>query len=316
MSSDNVAFAQRIRQKPVVTKMQMSEVMPKDAHGHTYVRVEKRLVPLMPVGTNIPPGAPGMAAAAPSGFTATGTPATIDHTSAQTPVKDQRDRPTCVSFALVAALEALIKRGGQEIDLAEQYAYWLFMSSQGKTQCDDGPYTVQAAVCLHQAGICTEALCPYQEIAQVTADCTAGPSAAARQQATCGLGSFTSLFNHGLSGWSIGNTDLLESLLAQGLDIVVGFEGIFGLTNQGILDIFVDDQGNPWPAQAAHTMLAVGYTRDLVNPYFLFKNSWLDSIGNGYMKVSYDYLRHYATCGVIPYQVRTDMPINNNSGNG
>ena len=317
MSIDSAAFTQRIHAKPVATAAQIKNAMPTDELGRTCVRVGKRLVPLMPLGINQPP-AGAKAAAAPSGLASTGKPAIVDHTLDQTPVKDQGDRPTCVSFALLAALEALFARshGGKEINLSEQYAHWLCMSSQGKTQCDSGPYTVQAAVCLHQAGVCEEALAPYQDIAEVTANCAAPPSDTARHQAIYGLGSFASLFHHGLSGWSIGNTDQLETLLAQDLDIAVGFEGIFGLTDpdSGILDIFADGQGNPWPAQAAHTMLAVGYHRDPLNPYFLFKNSWLDLTGDGYMKVSYDYLRQYATCGVVPYQVRTDMPINGSNG--
>jgi papain like protease len=318
MSTDSAAFAQRLHAKPVATAAQIKNAMPTDEFGRTSVRVGKKLVPLMPVGTNLPPAGVKMAAA-PSGLVSTGKPATVDHTLDQTPVKNQGDRPTCVSFALLAALEALfLRKGGKEINLSEQYAHWLCMSSQGKTQCDSGPYTVQAAACLHHAGVCEESLSPYQDIAEVTANCADTPSAKARHKAIYGLGSYSSLFKHGLSGWSIGNTDQLETLLAQDLDIVVGFEGIFGLTDpdSGILDIFLDGQGNPWPAQAAHTMLAVGYYRDPLNPYFLFKNSWLDPTGDGYMKVSYDYLRQYATCGVVPHQIRTDMPVNGSANNG
>jgi hypothetical protein len=309
MSITPASFVQRVLQKLVATPAQINDAMPTDRHGLPSVKVGNRLVPLMPVGINRPPAGSGIAAAPPSGLTTSGAPANVDHTFDQTPAKDQAARSTCVSFALVAAIEALIKRGhGLEIDLSEQYAYWLFMSGQGKSPCDPGPYTVQAATVLHQAGICEESLCPYQ-------DCTVVPSDAARQQATFGLGTFTSLFNHGLSGWSICNTDLLESLLAQDLDIVVGFEGIFGLYDpSGILDIFVDGQGNPWPAKAGHTMLAVGYVRDPANPYFLFKNSWPDPATGSSMKVSYDYLRQYATCGVVPHQVRKDMPLGGAGG--
>jgi hypothetical protein len=317
-------FAERIRQKHTADYATMSALMPTDARGRPSVRVAgNRLVPLMPLGASAPPAGAPATAAAPAGLTTTTTTRNaVDHTLEQTPVKDQGDRPTCVAFALLAALEALVKRR-QRVDtsLSEQYAHWLFMSSQGQSQCSAGISTVQAAVYLHQAGVCTRAYSPYQTEAQVMAACSAGPSAAARQHATFGLGTFTSLLRHGLGGSSIRNTDLLESLLAQDLDVVVGFEGIFGLTDQrtGALDVFLDSSGKPWPARAGHSMLAVGYTRDPTNPYFLFKNSWLVAGGSGYMKVSYDYLRQYATCGVIPHQVRTNMPINGHGiggGNG
>lgn len=317
MPMTEAEFAQRIQQKPMATQEQIEAAMPYDARGRRGVKVGGRLVPLMPTAASQPAVAPG-AAAVPVGLPANALPPAVDHTGAQTPVKDQGDRPTCVSFAFLAAMEALVKRGqnGREINLSEQYAHWLFMSSQGKTQCEASPFTVQAAHCLQQAGVCEDVLCPYLSAAQVAAACTAPPSAAAHQQATYGLGSSTPLFNRSLAGKSLGNTDYLESMLADDLDVVVGFEGIFGLTDPltGALDIFRDGSGNPWPAQAGHAMLAVGYTRDPVNPYFVFKNSWLDSAGDGYMKVSYDYLRQYATCGVIPYQVRTDMPVNGNGG--
>jgi|ERR1700681_2600555 len=315
MSMTSEDFSLRIKQKPVATLAEIVAAMPPDERGRTTVRVGQTLVPLMPLGINRPPDG-GEMANAPAGLASTGTPANVDHRVDQTPAKSQGDRPTCVSFALLAALEALIKRSQKrELDLSEHFTHWLFMSSQKKTQCETGPYTVQAAMVLHRAGVCLEALCPYQSLSQVAADCGAVPSSDARQHATFGLGSFTSLFNHGLTGWSVGNIDLLESLLAQDVDVVVGFEAIFGLfTEDGVLDIFTDDAGNPWPARAGHTMLAVGYMRDPANPYFLFKNSWLDPTGNGYMKVSYDFVRHYATCGVVPRQVRSDMPAQ--AGNG
>jgi hypothetical protein len=317
MPMTDAEFRQRIEKKPICSQERLDQSMPIDPRGRKSVRVGNRLVPLMPldaVRTAAAPKAPVLAPLA-----GAGPPAAVDHTKMQTAVKDQRDRPTCVSFALLAALEALLKRrqAGPDINLSEQYSHWLLMASEGKTQCDSGPPTLQAAARLQQAGVCVTDLCSYQNAAAVAAaGCTAPPSPAAQQHAIYGLGSFTPLVNTGLSGTSLGNTDLLEMLLAQDLDVVVEFAGIFGLTTaEDVLDVFLDGNHKPWPAQAAHTMLAVGYTRDPHDPYFLFKNSWRDPGGNGYMKVSYDYLRTYATAGVVARQVRTDMPVNG-AGNG
>jgi len=317
MTMTREAFSSRIQQKPMASAAEIANAMPLDERGRPSVRVGQTLVPLMPLGINQPSEGIEMASA-PAGLASTGTPSSVDHRFDQTPVKSQGDRPTCVSFALLAALEALIKRNAkQEVDLSEHYAHWLFMSSLKRTQCDSGPYTIQAATVLHQSGVCLEAQCPYQGLAQVTADCSGAPSLDAQQHATYGLGSFTPLYDHGFTGWIVANTDLLESLLAQDVDVVIGFEGIFGLfTPDGILDVFVDGNGNPWPSRAGHTMLAVGYVRDPTNPYFLFKNSWVDPGGDGYMKVSYDFVRQYATCGVVPRQVRTDMLVNQGDNGG
>src|SRR5262245_30854037 len=49
----------------------------------------------------------------------------IDHLPNQTPIKDQEDRGTCVCFASLACLEAILKGNGNQVILSEQYANWL-----------------------------------------------------------------------------------------------------------------------------------------------------------------------------------------------
>jgi C1A family cysteine protease len=84
-------------------------------------------------------------------------PDEVDHRSTQTSIKDQGDRGTCVCFASLANLEAIVKaQSDEELDLSEQYANWLFMKQQGRGQCDDGLRTTLAARYLSAYGICEE----------------------------------------------------------------------------------------------------------------------------------------------------------------
>lgn len=49
-------------------------------------------------------------------------------------MKDQGRRPTCAAFAGVRAIETLVQGHGKEIDLSEQYFYWL-----SKPRCQSAP---------------------------------------------------------------------------------------------------------------------------------------------------------------------------------
>lgn len=49
-------------------------------------------------------------------------------------MKDQGRRPTCAAFAGVRAIETLIQGHGREVDLSEQYFYWL-----SKPRCQSSP---------------------------------------------------------------------------------------------------------------------------------------------------------------------------------
>ena len=72
-------------------------------------------------------------------------PSALDHLARQTPIRNQLDRGTCVCFASLAGIEAILKDREDEHDLSEQYANWLFMKNLGRDQCDDGLRTTRAA---------------------------------------------------------------------------------------------------------------------------------------------------------------------------
>jgi C1A family cysteine protease len=241
-------------------------------------------------------------------------PDAVDHRPDQTPIKDQEDRGTCVCFASLANLEAIIKKNtGNTLDLSEQYANWLYMKNESRNQCDDGLRTTLAARYLSQNGVCLENLNPYEDRTTVHTHCDAMPPATAQQNAIYGIGQYVLIDRLGLLGPSIANADYLENLLHAGYDIVFGTHVAWGLADaNNVFDIILDIYGNPQASRGGHAMLIVGYDRKPTTPipYFIVKNSWGSNQQgvSGYYYLSYDYIRTYAKYGYIVQQVRTDMP--------
>ena len=105
------------------------------------------------------------------------TPDVVDHRQNQTPIRDQIDRGTCVCFASLAGIESVLKRrSGNDVDLSEQYANWLFMAKQGRNQCDEGtPHDKLPPATLRQSGVCEEHHLPYEDKTRVNSHCNATP---------------------------------------------------------------------------------------------------------------------------------------------
>ncbi len=227
----------------------------------------------------------------------------IDHSPNQTPVKNQRDRLTCASFATVAAMEAILLAQGPETILSEQYACYV---ANGDECLDAAEIDVMAAA-LAQRPICVEALCQYQDRFAASRNCKQPPSPAAIQQAKYSIGSHQDIPNLGLAAPSVANTDYLESLLFQGNDIVVEIEAAIDLAGTGIQDVVLDPlNGGPLRTGRKHALLIVGYDRQGAPPYFISKNSYGTSLGHsGYYWFSYAYMATYAIRGVIVGSVQT-----------
>ncbi len=239
-----------------------------------------------------------------------GCPDKVDHRPTQTSIKDQGDRGTCVCFASLANLEAIVKtQSDEELDLSEQYANWLFMKQQGRDQCDDGLRTTLAARFLSAHGVCEEIYDPYEDLATVQTHCAADPSTAARGEAKYGIGRFALIDRLGFLGPSIANPDYLEALICHDRDIVFGTHVAWGLPDvNGVYDVRLDNYGNPQQSRGGHAMVIVGYDRSAPLPYFICKNSWGTGAGvGGFYYLSYDYVRTYAKYGYIVEQIRADM---------
>ena len=249
-------------------------------------------------------------------------PSTVDHRNNQTPIRDQKDRGTCVCFASLAALETLIKlQQNVELDLSEQFANWVFMAAQGVNQCNDGLRATLAARYLSVRGVCEESDLPYEDKTTVRAHCNSQPSQQAMDRARFGVGEFTIIDGPGLFGPSIKNTDFLESILsggndaAQARDIVFGTEVAWGKPDANhVFDVVRDAHGNPLQSVGGHAMLIVGYDKTPQIPFFIMKNSWGTEVKGepvgvgGYYYVSYDYVRTYGKYGYAVNSLRTDMP--------
>lgn len=241
-----------------------------------------------------------------------GCPAQVDRRSHQTSIKHQNDRGTCVAFASLANLEAILKaQGSPDIDLSEHYAYWLFMNFEGRDQCDDALRATLAARYLSMQGVCEEPDCPYEDMITVQKHCTSEPSARAKSNAKYGIEQYALIDRLGSFGPSIANPDYLEAILCNGFDVVFGTHVVWGNPDSdGVYDVLLDKYGNPQRSgNNGHAMLIIGYNRGASLPYFICKNSWGTEVGiDGYFYLSYDYIRTYAKYGYIARKIRVDMP--------
>lgn len=231
----------------------------------------------------------------------------VDHTSCQTPIRDQLDRNTCTAFASVAGLEAFEKcKKSATLDLSEQHAYHISMQNVASTcPADPGAMTYRTAAYLTSSHICNETQMMYTNHASLPASDAAHVPAACASAARYGFSDTQLILGTAFGGpadLNANNTAYLESLLKAGYDIVygqyvAGTDWSDGTAETGVIDVQTVG-GAPAPAYAGHAMLIIGYNRP--GQYFVFKNSWGPGTGHaGYLHISYDYIRTYGKYGYI-----------------
>jgi hypothetical protein len=238
----------------------------------------------------------------------------VNHTSGQSPIKNQGSRGTCSAFATVAGLEGLQKRanptqGFQDYSENDVFNAALTYVQQPCTQT--GGVHTWATVQSTVSGLCAESAFPYTS--------TCPPPSIPQACSSAANGRFGHVYSMGTAAHPVpaisttdpqrqaNNVALLESWLTTGKDVVFALDvagsdwSAGGKIDTGIIDVQVDSHGNPAPAVGAHAILLVGYHHpaDPNQPkYFIFKNSWGPTRGHdGYLWISYDYVQTYAWYG-------------------
>jgi hypothetical protein len=229
----------------------------------------------------------------------------VDHHSNQTAVRDQADRNTCVSFAAMAAIEAIYKkRDGVTKNLSENHAHNIFMQKEGSTcTANHGLQTWKAAGYLTTDRVCEESQSPY--VTTPSSSCATIQSACQNNRDHGHL-TYSTFFSpeFGGSGTNIAtNTNYLESLLDAGNDVVMGVyvaggDWFDGSAESGVVDVEITGSGDPSAPYGGHAMLMIGYSK--AGDYFIFKNSWGSAVGHsGYFHLTYEYLQTYAKYGYV-----------------
>jgi C1A family cysteine protease len=249
-------------------------------------------------------------------------PQVVDHRPQQTPVRDQQHRGTCVAFAACAELEAiLMSETKSSYDLCENLAYYWFMKEEQAEPCKDpGLATFKAAGYLQKHLVGDEADWPYvgKDPIDLTAEghCDKINNAPKIFHGKAGVGIDKFRLLPGASevkpdrSIDIRDTTTLERLLDEGQNIVFGT--IFAWSNSAakdVIDVKLGPSGQPIFGAGGHAMLIVGYRRLGIGqndrrPIFIVKNSWGADYGHdGYLYLTYDYIRTYARYGYTTTKV-------------
>jgi Papain family cysteine protease len=239
------------------------------------------------------------------------------------PAGDALMRDTCVSFALVAAIEARFSRDGRQIGLSEQYCNWMFMQAQSPalSWCCSGLRLIDGARLLLSNGICRREWCPYPAyisncernyVGPLFADCLEKPSSKALKDASYQIKQYFAIpgaRTDGVKKNTIADTDLLRRLVFMGYDIAVSVINAFAsITDVDRVNVASRDQvvapleGDRMALGHALLIVGYGYAETDKLAYFICKNcaGVNDPLNyKGYMRVSEEYLQTYARYGVF-----------------
>lgn len=260
----------------------------------------------------------------------------VDLTSWQTPLKNQGNRTTCISFAAMAALEARYRRTGLTLDLSEEFAVsmekmnWLHAAWHEIPTADarenqligtgGGGGCGYVFELQHWMRVPVETAMPYRSTEVVppqpwssshwqsqrntntwNLDPANLPRAALNQANYYSVASQVQIY-----GADSRNPAVIEAALRNGYEVV--------------WDFYVHPTGSTgsiwhapsFAAAGAHSMLIVGYDRRSTNPanhHFIVKNSWGATTNpGGYTHIGYDYLRSQGYQGAYITAVRTPGP--------
>jgi hypothetical protein len=274
-------------------------------------------------------------------------PTRVDLRSAQTRIKDQGARNTCITFSAVAALEAAYRRAGHgSLDLSEQFLNhmgkmnWLHPdwdeivaggedASESQVGVFGGGGGVGYVIGLSRGlKLVAESLMPYRTSEYTAAD---HPHLAyswddpfwktQRNQSDFNLDQrfLPRAALTASQAYSIRSARKLISAVST-----TAFENELAANREVVWDMIVANPSRttwtPCPEGSpdscilgAHSMLLVGYDRSSANPaehYFIAKNSWGGSMAraDGFTYLSYDYVRRYGIAAAVIDSVQPPAP--------
>jgi hypothetical protein len=232
-------------------------------------------------------------------------PGSVDLHDRMPPVRNQRNRGTCVAHASVAVREFLLGPQSTSADLSEQFLYWDCKRNDGSPN-DEGTWIRVAMSCLQEDGVCPEAVWPYKPDPVPGNEGQAPPPAGAAEQATTArIATGTQLQPRWVTQ--------LKQTLADGKPIAFAVP---------VYAYWVSDPARktgdirmPLGTDrklGGHAMCIVGYEDDQAVPgggFFKVRNSWgtdwaQDSkVAAGYARVPYAYLSKF---GASAYTASVD----------
>lgn len=218
----------------------------------------------------------------------------VDHSSRQTPVKDQKSRGTCGAFGVIAGMESYLRwKANVDADISEEHFYKLLKDSVNKDCNSDGTNAQGMQTYVTGKKICSETLLPYAapSTCVIPPACTSGAAFTLERSIVIPGDPATPS-----STYHAGNTRIIEAFLDMGYDVSIGLDvagsGWSEDADNGVIDVQVEADGKPADPRGSHFMLAIGYDRP--GGYFTVKNSWGADWGRaGYARISYDYVQTY-----------------------
>ncbi|HSN75793.1 MAG TPA: C1 family peptidase [Anaerolineae bacterium] len=208
------------------------------------------------------------------------------------PVRDQKDRGTCVAHACAAVREALLGPDASIVsDLSEQYLYWA--CKEKDNWAGEGTWIKVAMEVLQAQGVCPEPVWPYNP-KKVAGNEGQGPAPAGALEAAAGYKITRGELLQ--ARW----VDSMKQALAAGKPVAFAVPVYRYWLTEPVRS--TGDVRMPLSNEKSiggHAMAIVGYQDDPSVPgggYFMIRNSWGETwagdsqLGAGYARLPYEFI--------------------------